>query len=116
MVGDLAMKRSNEPFFWLLFGAGGMVAALIGAGLVLTTGLLGPLGATRAMDYARAHAFAAHPLGKLVLFGVVALIFWHSVHRMGEVLHDAAHVSAAIPLRVVAALATLVCGWLLLTI
>lgn len=113
------MKRSNEPFFWLLFGAGGMLAALIAPGLVLATGLLGPLGLivpSRALDYAHAHAFAANPLGKLVLFGVIALILWHAVHRMGEVLHDAAHIHAAIPLRVVALLATLACGWIVLTL
>lgn len=113
------MKRSNEPFFWLLFGAGGMVAALIGAGLVLVTGLLGPVNLIvpgRAIDYAHAHAFAAHPLGKLALFGVIALILWHSVHRMGEVLHDAAHIGAAVPLRIVALLATLALGWILLAI
>jgi len=113
------MKRSNEPFFWLLFGAGGMLAALIGVGLVLVTGLLGPLGLivpARALDYAHVHALAANPLGKLAIFGVIALILWHSVHRMGEVLHDAAHLHAAVPLRVVALVATLACGWLLLAI
>ena len=34
------MKRSNAPIFWLLFGAGGMLSALLGTALVLITGLL----------------------------------------------------------------------------
>ena len=38
------MKRSNEPIIWLLFGAGGMLSALVGPVLVLITGLLVPLG------------------------------------------------------------------------
>ena len=36
--------RSNAPIFWLLFGAGGMLSALLGAALVGITGLAGPLG------------------------------------------------------------------------
>ena len=33
------MKRSNAPVFWLLFGAGGMLSALLGAMLVFITGI-----------------------------------------------------------------------------
>ena len=31
--------RSNQPVFWLLFGAGGMLSALFGVGLVFVTGI-----------------------------------------------------------------------------
>jgi fumarate reductase subunit D len=31
-------KRSNAPIFWGLFGAGGMIAALVGPMLVFITG------------------------------------------------------------------------------
>lgn len=37
-------KRSNVPIFWLLFGAGGMMAALFGPILVFITGIAVPLG------------------------------------------------------------------------
>ena len=33
------MKRSSQPPFWLMFGAGGMLSALIGWMLVLITGM-----------------------------------------------------------------------------
>jgi len=41
---DAAMKRSIAPIFWLLFGAGGMLAALTGPAMVLITGLAAPTG------------------------------------------------------------------------
>jgi len=62
------MKRSNAPIFWLLFGAGGMLSALLGTALVLVTGLLAPLGWVLGpawMDYPRALAFA--PDGTLLV-------------------------------------------------
>jgi fumarate reductase subunit D len=46
------MKRSHAPIFWLLFGGGGMLAALFGAALVLVTGIASPLGwLGRTMSY-----------------------------------------------------------------
>ena len=61
------MKRSNEPIFWALFGAGGMLAALIGPALVFITGIAVPHGlifAPDTMSYANMHAFAQNWLGK----------------------------------------------------
>src|SRR4029079_6144528 len=43
-LGLFAMRRSNAPVFWLLFGAGGMLCALLGPVLVFITGLAVPLG------------------------------------------------------------------------
>lgn len=85
------MKRSNAPIYWTLFGAGGMLAALVGAMLVYLTGIAAParIGLPAAtLDYANALAFARHPVGKLVLFGVIALFLWHGAHRIYHSLHD----------------------------
>lgn len=84
------MKRSNAPVFWLLFGAGGMLSALLGSALVFVTGLAVPLGWLDAglMSHARMLAFAQHPLAKLALFAVIALFAWHAVHRIFHSLHD----------------------------
>ncbi len=85
------MKRSNAPIFWGLFGAGGMLAALIGPMLVLITGIAIPLGFWFSRDlftYTRVLALAEHWLGKGFIFIVVSLFFWHSAHRIFHTLHD----------------------------
>jgi len=84
------MKRSNKPIFWSLFGAGGMLAALIGPILVLTTGIAVPLGWLPAdtLSYERALAFGRSVPGKLALFLVVALFLFHGMHRLYHTLHD----------------------------
>lgn len=81
------MKRSNKPFFWSLFGAGGMLSALTGPALVLITGIAAPLGLIH-MEYDTVHAFARHPGGKVALFLVIALFLFHGCHRMYHCLHD----------------------------
>ena len=76
------MTRSHAPFFWLLFGAGGMLAALFGPALVFITGWMD------AIAYAHVAAVAQSFAGKLFLFAVVALFAWHAVHRILCSLHD----------------------------
>jgi len=85
------MKRSNAPVFWLLFGAGGMLSALLGTALVFITGWSAPLGLPPAAGlyaYPRMLGFAQHWLGKGFLFVVIALFAWHAVHRIYHSLHD----------------------------
>ena len=85
------MKRSNAPVFWLLFGAGGMLSALLGTALVFITGIAVPLGWPLPPDllaYPRMLAFAQHGVGKAFLFVVIALFAWHAVHRIFHSLHD----------------------------
>jgi fumarate reductase subunit D len=85
------MKRSNAPIFWLLFGAGGMLAALFGPILVVITGIAVPLGWPLPADllsYSRVLALAQHWAGKGALFVVIALFAWHAAHRILCTLHD----------------------------
>jgi fumarate reductase subunit D len=84
-------RRSNAPVFWALFGAGGMLSALLGPMLVLITGVLVPLGLVlprELMSYERVLAFAQHWAGKGFLFAVVSLFAWHAAHRIFHSLHD----------------------------
>ena len=85
------MKRSNAPIFWVLFGAGGMLSALIGAVLVFITGIAAPLGILlprEMLSYSSVLAFAQHWAGKGVLFVIISLFLWHSAHRIFHSLHD----------------------------
>jgi fumarate reductase subunit D len=85
------MKRSNAPIFWGLFGAGGMLSALIAPMLVFITGIAVPLGFTLPpdfMSYPRMLAFAQHWAGKSFVFVVIALFIWHAAHRIFHSLHD----------------------------
>ncbi len=84
-------RRSHEPVFWLLFGAGGMLSALVGPVLIFITGMAVPLGLllpSSTLDYARVLALAQHPLGKLALLAVVSLFMFHGCHRLLHSLHD----------------------------
>lgn len=82
------MAKSNKPIVWSLFAAGGTLAAFLAPVLVLLF-LLVALGHTPgALRYDGLHQLAGHWLGKLSLFGVVALFLWHAAHRLRVTLHD----------------------------
>src|SRR6266571_3055153 len=80
------MARSNKPILWLPFAGGGLVAALIIPVLILITGFLVPLGLS--IPYEKMAAFAHNPIGKLILFGTIALPAWHAAHRLRMTAHD----------------------------
>ena len=84
-------KRSNKPIFWSLFGAGGMLSALIGPMLVFITGIAVPAGfllERDAMGYERMLALAQSAPGKIAFFLVIALFLFHGLHRMYHCVHD----------------------------
>ncbi|HUX25178.1 MAG TPA: fumarate reductase subunit FrdD [Burkholderiales bacterium] len=116
------MKRSNEPIFWSLFGAGGMLAALIGPALVFITGVGVPFGLffpPDTMSYAHMLAFSQHWLGKVFLLAVIALFMWHAAHRIAILLHDFG-VHAVTPIKFccygLAFLGTVIAGYTLLSL
>ena len=84
------MKRSNEPIFWSLFGAGGLVVAFILPVLIIVTGIAVPLGiiSPDVLGYMRIHEFAGSWFGKIFIFAVISLTLWHSAHRIFLSLHD----------------------------
>lgn len=84
----LAMAKSNEPIFWALFSAGGMVAALFLPILMVITGFVVP-NDLDTLSYDRVQpAISDSSIVKLVLFGVIALPFFHWAHRFKFTLVD----------------------------
>jgi len=94
------MKRSNKPIFWSLFGAGGMLSALVGPVLIFITGIAVPLGfllPRETLDYERMLAFVSTGFGKLTALAVISLFLFHGLHRMYHCLHDVGvHVGAGL--------------------
>ena len=82
------LRRQPEPFLWLLFSSGGVVAALLLPSLIFLLGLAFPLGWVSPPTYARLAAVIANPLTKLVLFGLCVLSLFHAAHRFRYTLYD----------------------------
>jgi fumarate reductase subunit D len=80
--------RPIEPFLWLLFSAGGVVAALFLPVVVLLFGVVYPLGGIGPPTYPGLHGLAAHALTRVIIFGVCVLSLIHWAHRFRfTVLH-----------------------------
>lgn len=84
----MTTRRSPEPLVWLLFSAGGMVAALFLPVLVLLFGVAFPLGWLDAPDYAQLSTVVRHPITLLVLLGLCVLALFHWAHRFRYTLYD----------------------------
>ena len=85
MTGVSKKRRSNEPLFWSLFSGGGMVMALLAPALIVLVGFLLPAGD---VSFSRLHGIVTNPIGRVVLFGVASLTFFHWAHRFRHVLVD----------------------------
>jgi fumarate reductase subunit D len=81
-------KRTAEPFVWLLFSGGGMVAALVLPVLLVLFGLALPLHWVGAPEYGHLLGVLRNPLTRLGLVGVCALALAHWAHRFRYTLVD----------------------------
>src|SRR5919199_2339715 len=75
-------RITAEPFVWLLFSAGGVVAALVLPVLIVLFGVAIPLGLVDAPDYARMLSLLRNPLTQLGLLAICALTLVHAAHRL----------------------------------
>ena len=116
------MKRSNAPVLWALFGAGGMLAALIAPMLIFITGIAGPIGVllpTDTLSFERMTALARNGFAKLALVMVVSLFMFHGGLRMFHSLHHLGFAVGAKAQAVIfggAVLATAFAAWAVLAI
>ncbi|MFC4014522.1 fumarate reductase subunit FrdD [Nonomuraea purpurea] len=76
------MKRTPEPYLWLLFSGGGVVAAFLLPVLVLLFGVLMPLGVVDWPTAEHLRALLGHVLVRVALLAVVVLCLFHAAHRI----------------------------------
>lgn len=81
-------KRSNEPVLWVLFSAGGVVAALALPVLLFLIGLAFPLGWVKAPTYQGLFDLVRMPLTRLALFVICFSSLFHWAHRFRYTLYD----------------------------
>ncbi len=82
-------QDKTEPFWWSLFGAGGIVAATFTPAHILMQGILGALGMPTATgSYERTRRLAANPLVRLYLLVLTALPLFHWAHRFRYYVMD----------------------------
>ncbi len=81
-------KRSLEPLLWMLFSAGGVLAALFIPVLLVLFGLAFPLGLLPAPGHQHLLALMAHPLTRVVLFVLCMMALFHAAHRFRYTLYD----------------------------
>jgi len=82
------VKRTWEPLLWMLFSAGGVVAALLMPSLLFLFGVAFPLGWISPPGYEHLHALVRHPLTRVALFFVCMLSLFHWAHRFRYTLYD----------------------------
>ena len=116
------MTRGITPFLWFLFGAGGMVSALLFPVHMLLIGLAFPLGWVDAPDYESLHGLVIHPIARLYLFVFIFLPLFHWAHRFRYTLYDVFQVKhgAQLPIAVLcygaALLGTIIAAYTLFSI
>ena len=115
------MTRSPTPLFWLLFSAGGTLAAFLFPVHLLLFGLVFPLGWAEAPSHARLLALVEHPLTRLGLFVFISLPLFHWAHRFRYTLYDGLmlkHLNTLIAVLCygTAAAVSAVAGWTLLAV
>lgn len=72
------MAKSNEPLWWSLFSAGGVVAAFFVPVTMILTGMAVPAGLITAKGLGE---LVRHPLARLYLFLLISLPLFHWAHR-----------------------------------
>lgn len=84
----MSAKRSNEAPVWLLFGAGGFIAAFLLPVHIFIYGIAIPLGWLHDPGYAATLALLQHPLTRIYLGFLLFFCFFHAAHRIRTTFID----------------------------
>ena len=74
------MSKSNEPFWWSLFSAGGVVAAFLIPLHIALLGIAWPLGWI-SLEFEKTQTLLSNPLVRLYCFVLISLPLFHWAHR-----------------------------------
>ena len=91
------MRPSNEPFFWAMFSAGGVIIALLLPVLIVITGFVVP---AEGIEFDQLERLFNNVLVRLIILGVAFFSFVHAAHRLRHTLKDLGLRSVATPLAV----------------
>jgi fumarate reductase subunit D len=81
-------KRSIEPLLWMLFSAGGVLAALLLPILMFLFGLAFPMGRWSPPSHGYLLAVLGNPVTRVALFLLCMLSLFHWAHRFRYTLYD----------------------------
>ena len=112
-------RDRSEPFWWGMFSAGGVVAALLVPVHILVQGLAVPLAwiDPGTLAYERMQALIASPLVKVYLMVLLVMPLYHAAHRIRFTLYELgirAHMPVAVVCYGVALAGTAASAWILL--
>jgi succinate dehydrogenase subunit D len=82
------VKRPIEPMLWLLFSAGGVMAAMFIPMTLFMFGVAFPLGWLSPTPYNQLLALLSNPLTRITLFLLCSLSLFHWAHRFRYTLYD----------------------------
>ena len=83
--------RSDEPMYWLMFGAGGMVASMVlPANMVelIAAGLTRKKKKNGFLNLGQVYGIFSNWFLSLCVFGVIFLLSFYALHRMHHSSHD----------------------------
>lgn len=81
-------KLRLEPLLWVLFSAGGIVAAFLLPVHLFLFGLAFPLGWLKPPAYASLMALIWHPFVRIYLFVLCSVPLFHWAHRVRYTIYD----------------------------
>jgi fumarate reductase subunit D len=82
------VKSVPEPIVWLLFSAGGVMAAMTMPVLLLLFGLAFPLGWISPPDHPYLLGLVSNPVARVGLLVICTLSLIHGAHRFRYTLYD----------------------------